>query len=221
MNALTYPAIAAAVWVCVFALCGGGCARGKQRPSLPPPASAAIIEGQKGKDRVVVEEAGKIAQEWPEAKPHTDAQIAAVKAAPAADVERLNAQWEAVVADRDKTISELRIKLAESDAKIHRTIRLWLAFAGFVFGALTIAGAIMFAKFSVLFSWFGRDVLILTGSLSALSWFTSLAYGWAVANLNWIMGGAVLIVVAISILVYANVRNDRMDKKAKENTPAK
>ncbi len=191
-----------------------GCIRGKSRPSLPPPASAAIIDGQAGKDRVVVAEAGKIAQEWPDAKPHTDAQIAAVAAAPAADVARLDAAWKAIVKQVTGERDEARKKLAEADAKFHRTVRLWLAFAGFTFGALTIAGGIMFAKFAVLFSWFGRDVLILTASLSSLAWFTSLAYGWAVAHLNWIMGGAAFLLVAVALLIYANIRSDRMDKKA-------
>lgn len=138
-----------------------------------------------------------------DAKADTAALLAAVESERAAG--RL-----ALEDERTRHAAELAAVKREADAKVHRVIRYGLAAAGFLFSAATIAGAILFAKFAALFSWFGRDVLLLTGVLSACAWFTSLAYGWAVAHLNWIMGFAAFAVVGIGVLVYSNIRHERM-----------
>lgn len=199
MNALTYPVAAVAVWVCVFAFCGGGCARGKQRPSLPPPASAAIIEGQKGKDRVVVEEAGKIAQEWPEAKPHTDAQIAAVAAAPAADVERLNAQWETVLANRDAIIAKITKERDEARNATDRAIRI----GGYALAGILVALGVASFFLAAQVPWLGPKISmsLIAAGLSVFAMVQ--AYEWTKAH-PWITGITLLFLVAAGALAYAN-----------------
>lgn len=208
MNALTYPAIAAAVWVCVFALLSPGCARGKQRPSLPPPASAAIIEGQKGKDRVVVEEAGKIAQEWPEAKPHTDAQIAAVAAAPAADVERLNAQWEAVLANRDAIIAKITKERDEARNATDKAIRI----GGYALAGILVALGVASFFLAAQVPWLGPKIsmALIAAGLSVFAMVQ--AYEWTKAH-PWITGITLLFLVAAGALAYANHHHSKDSEK--------
>lgn len=199
MNSRTYPALAIAVWVVVFALCSPGCTRGKQRASLPPPASAAIIEGQKGKDRVVVEEAAKIDAIAPEARPHTDAQRAAVAAAPAVDVEKLNAAWVAVVADRDKTIAKITHELADARNATDKAIRIGgYALAG-ILVALGVASFFLAAQ--VPFLGPKISMALIAAGLSVFAMLQ--AYEWTRAH-PWITGITLLFLVAAGALAYAN-----------------
>ncbi len=207
MNARTYPALAIAVWIAAFAFGGVGCG-GKVPASLPPPASAAIIEGQKGKDRVVVEEAGKIAQEWPDAKPHTDAQIAAVAAAPAADVERLNAQWAAVVADRDKVIAKLTQDLADARNATDKVIRI----GGYALAGILVALGVASFFLAAQVPWLGPRISIALVAAGVSIFAMVQAYEWTKAH-PWITGITLLFLVAAGIYAHGNHLHDKSPAK--------
>lgn len=204
INARTLPAVALAVWLVVFALGSWGCSRTKSRPSLPPPASTAIIDGQKGKDRVIVEEAAKIDAIAPEAKPHTDAQRAAVASAPAVDVERLNAQWEAVLKDRDALVAHLTKERDEARNATDKAVRIGgYALAG-ILVALGVASFFLAAQVPFLGPKISAAMIA-----AGLSVFAMLqAYEWTKAH-PWITGITLLFLVAAGALAYANHFHDR------------
>lgn len=174
--------------------------------------SAPTVAKQEQKDSKIVSAADQIdvlaapTEIAEPVKAQTDAIRAAVKEAPAADVAALTKSLEQRAVRAEK-------QALEAEYGLHRTIRLSLAGIGFILAAITVAGGLMFAKFAVLFSWFGRDVLLLTAALSGLSWFSSIAYGWAIRYQNWLMGGAAVVVLLVGALIYSNIRHDRLSKQ--------
>ena len=138
-----------------------------------------------------------------------------IRLAPHAERERV---IRALVGERDAALAAADAaekRAAEAGSKFHFAVRAALAFAGFAFGVATVGGAVLFAKLAPLLSWFGRDVLILTGALSGLCWFGSLAYGYAVAHLPWVIGIGAAVILAAAVLAYANLRHERMAERAK------
>jgi hypothetical protein len=127
---------------CLLALTGCSTARA---PALRPAVvSAPVVASQEGKDRTVLSEAAQIDAIAPAAKPHTDAQRAAVAAAPAADVSRLVKALESQIAElvrdnaaKDKQINDLK------DAELKKQTS-WLRWFGF--GALAVAGLLAWAR---------------------------------------------------------------------------
>ena len=114
------------------------------RPVLPTVESAPILASQEGKDVTIVSEAAKIDAIAPAAKPHTDAQRAAVAAAPAADVAKLVSGYDAKIKELTDRISDLsktieNLKDAEQKKQV-ATLR-W-----FGIGALAIAGLLAWAQ---------------------------------------------------------------------------
>jgi len=110
-----------------------GCANSpaKLRPSAPAPAATtAIVTAHKGKDAIIVAEAGKIDAIAPEVKEHTDAQRAAVAAAPAVDIERLNTEWRAVVDSLATENAKLTKDVAALKGQALREQSRWLTWAG-------------------------------------------------------------------------------------------
>jgi len=188
-------------------LASSGCTRLKERvASIPPPASAAIIDGQRGKDKVVVEEAGKIAQEWPDAKPHTDAQLAAVASAPAEDVARLNAQWVAVVANRDgivadqsKTIARLENDLEKAKNATDKVIRI----GGYALAGILVALGMASFFLAAQVPWLGPRISVALVAAGVSVFAMLQAYEWTKAH-PWITGLVLLFLVAAGALAYAN-----------------
>jgi Skp family chaperone for outer membrane proteins len=117
MNKIPWRAVAALIPVVIIAIaCAvilSGCAFAKKRAvAIAAPVSAPIVAGQKSKDATILSEAAAIDQVSPEAKPHTDAQRAAVAAAPAEDVAKL-------VRDLESQNSALVIDNTEKDKRIN------------------------------------------------------------------------------------------------------
>jgi len=127
--------------LCLLTLAGCSSTRAKAPTTVE---SASTLDTQKGKDRTIIAEADKIDAVAPAAKPHTDAQRAAVAAAPAADVATLVKSFESQIADlvrdnaaKDKQINDLK------DAELKKQTA-WLRWFGF--GALAVAGLLAWAR---------------------------------------------------------------------------
>jgi hypothetical protein len=120
------PRIAIAALVLLAAT---GCQRGGV--TLTPPVNAApMLAGQEGKDRAIISEAAKIDAIAPAAKPHTDAQRAAVAAAPAADVARIVAAFEAKAKADAATIAKLTATITDLENQALREQARWLTWTG-------------------------------------------------------------------------------------------
>lgn len=124
-----------------------GCQHGKTRrpaPVAPPVPVAAITASHEGKDRAIVEEAAKIDAIAPEVKAHTDAQRAAIAAAPAAELKPAFAILESRIADLAKT-NEAQAKqiAALKDAELRAQVRT-MRWAGFA--CILIAAALGYAR---------------------------------------------------------------------------
>ena len=124
----------------LFALNGCNTSR---KPS-PAIESAPILASQEGKDATIVSEAAKIDAIAPAAKPHTDAQRAAVAAAPAADVAKLVNGYETKVKELTDQIVGLN-KMIENfkDAEQKKQVA---TLRWFGLGALAIAGLLAWAQ---------------------------------------------------------------------------
>ena len=155
---------------------------------MPAVESAPILASQEGKDTTVISEAAKIDAIAPAAKPHTDAQRAAVAAAPAADVAKLVNGYEAKIKELTDRISDLsktieNLKDAEQKKQV-ATLR-W-----FGLGALAIAGLLAWAQ-QVRFAAVGALVGLVSLGLAQLisqPWFmpaVAIASGVALLALGW------------------------------------
>lgn len=133
--------VAAFVFVSI-ALAFSGC-RGV--PAIAPSApSAPVIASQEGKDTAILAEAVKIDAIAPAAKAHTDAQRAAIAAAPAAEVKRILTEKDATIAAAEKQITQLRDQITVlKDAELKKQTA-WLRWFGF--GALAVAGLLAWAR---------------------------------------------------------------------------
>jgi hypothetical protein len=189
-----------------------GCAWGsKPRPQTLATPSAAelgrVVSAHEGKDRAIIEEAAKIDAIAPEARPHTDAQRAAVAAAPAADVAALRASIDALTKARATdaaTITDLRAQLDKANSRTDQIIRLGLAAAGAVCIGLGILSAFLAAKVALLFPGLGPRISLGIGALGTGFLFCSFAYGWAMRHQTLVMSVAACLAVAIAALFYAN-----------------
>ena len=171
----------------ILLLCAG-CNHTTRQAYAPPVASAPVIASQEGKDSAILNEAAKIDAIAPQAKPHTDAQRAAVAVAPAADVAKFINGYEAKIkeltdriADLGKTIENL--KDAEQKKQV-ATLR-W-----FGLGALAIAGLLAWAQ-QVRFAAVGALVGIVSLGLAQIisqPWFmptVGIASAVALIALGW------------------------------------
>lgn len=201
------PALALAACLALTGCSWGG----KPRPQpFTPPTSAElgrVVSAHEGKDRAIVEEAAKIDAIAPEARPHTDAQRAAVAAAPAADVAALRATIDTLMKARTTdaaTIADLRTQLEKSNSRTDQIIRL--GFAGF--GALLIAGAViialMAAKAGGVFVGVGPMQAGAIAAAGCTMLFASFAYGWALRNQTLVMSIFGACLVAAAVLWYSN-----------------
>jgi hypothetical protein len=123
-----------------------GCQRGQTRPSVPRPDGAAVVAGHEAKDAVVLAEADRIDVLAPQARPHTEAQRAAVAAAPAAQIAALNAEWAAVVRALEAQVRALEVRVeALQDAELRAQV-----------GAMRKGGFVLLAAAAALA--FGRQI---------------------------------------------------------------
>jgi len=134
-------AVALGVFVAVALLAG---CRTAPAVARPPVASAPVVASQEGKDTAILNEAAQIDAIAPAAKPHTDAQRAAVAAAPAADVAKLAKGYEDHIVGLDKMVAKLEKQIADlKDAELKKQTA-WLRWVGL--GALAIAGLLAWAR---------------------------------------------------------------------------
>ena len=168
----------------LFALNGCNTAR-KQSPAVE---SAPILASQEGKDVTIVSEAAKIDAIAPAAKPHTDAQRAAVAAAPAADVAKLVNGYETKVkelTDQIVGLNKMIENLKDAEQKKQVATLRW-----FGLGALAIAGLLAWAQ-QVRFAAVGALVGLVSLGLAQLisqPWFmpaVAVASGIALLALGW------------------------------------
>lgn len=127
--------------ILLFSAFLAGCNTKTVQPSVPFAAptkieTTRVAEAQKAKDDTVLTEAAKIDAIAPEAKPHTDAQRAAVSAAPASQVVEITTSFtravtalESSAVEKDKIISTLReqvtrLENAETRATA-KSFRMW------------------------------------------------------------------------------------------------
>ena len=144
-------------------------------------------------------EALKIDAIAPDAKPHTDAQRAAVAAAPAADVANLAKAFDDQIADLGKTITRLTKERDEARNQTDRTIIL----GGYAAAALLVASGVatffLMAQLAFLGPKIGYALIAAGGSVFAMLQ----AYQWTKAH-PWITGVALLFLVAAGALAFAN-----------------
>ena len=168
----------------LFALNGCNTAR-KPSPAIEP---APILASQEGKDTTIVSEAAKIDAIAPAAKPHTDAQRAAVAAAPAADVAKLVNGYEAKVkelTDQIVGLNKMIENLKDAEQKKQVATLRW-----FGLGALAIAGLLAWAQ-QVRFAAVGALVGIVSLGLAQIisqPWFmptVGIASAVALIALGW------------------------------------
>jgi hypothetical protein len=191
----------------VALLCLVGC-RTAPAVTRPPVASAPVVLSQEGKDTTVLAEALKIDAIAPEAKPHTDAQRAAVAAAPAADVAKLAKAFESQIADLGKTITRLTKERDEARNQTDRTIIL----GGYAAVALLVASGVatffLMAQLAFLGPKIGYALIAAGGSIFAMLQ----AYQWTKAH-PWITGVALLFLVAALALGFANHHHAKRDNE--------
>jgi membrane protein implicated in regulation of membrane protease activity len=174
-----------AIILCLFALVGCHGVPAK----VPPVVSAPVIASQEGKDTAILSEAAQIDAIAPAAKPHTDAQRAAVAAAPAADVARLAKAFDSQIADllRDNTEKDKQIADMK-DAELKKQTA-WLRWIGL--GAIAVAGLLAWSRqlqFAAVSALVGLTALGLAQLISQ-PWFmpaVSIASGLALAAVGFI-----------------------------------
>jgi len=168
-------------------------------PARPPVAFAPVVASQEGKDATVLAEAAKIDAIAPAAKPHTDAQRAAVAAAPAEDVKKLADAYEAQASDNSRLVAKLTKERDEARNATDRTIIL----GGYAVAALLTASGVatffLMAQLAFLGPKIGYALIASGASVFAMLQ----AYQWTKAH-PWITGIALLFLVAAGALAFAN-----------------
>lgn len=180
-----------------------GCNHPSKRP-VPLPSVAAVLAPQERKDAVVLREADSIDAIAPEAKPHTDAQRAAVAAAPAKDLAPVLAQFTAAAAADAKTIARLTKERDDARSMVDRVIRIGgYALAG-ILGAAAAASLFLAAQVP----WLGPRISAALGAASLSIFAMVWAYEWTKQHpwVTAITGACVLVAAA---LAYANHIHDR------------
>jgi len=200
-------ALAALALLALLAMASGCATHRQPAPPRPLPASGPIIEGQSTKDATITTAAAAIDEITPEAKPHTDAQRAAIAAAPAADVARLDAEWRATLANRDAHIADLTKRLAAALDATDRVIRL----GGYSASALLIAAGVASFFLAAQLAFLGPRVAFALIAAGGSIFAMLQAYDFTKAH-PWITALAGLCLFAAAILAYANYLNDRSSR---------
>jgi len=176
-----------------------GCSTSRAPALRPAVVSAPVVASQEGKDRTVLSEAAQIDVIAPAAKPHTDAQRAAVAAAPAADVSRLVKALEAEAAQLLKEIAILTKERDEARNQTDRTIIL----GGYALAALLVAGGVstffLMAQLAFLGPRIGYALIGAGGSVFVMLQ----CYQWTKAH-PWVTGATLLFLVAAGAFAAAN-----------------
>jgi len=176
-----------------------GCSTSRAPALRPAVVSAPVVASQEGKDRTVLSEAAQIDVIAPAAKPHTDAQRAAVAAAPAADVSRLVKALEAEAAQLLKEIATLTKERDEARNQTDRTIII----GGYALAALLVAGGVatffLMAQLAFLGPRIGYALIGAGGSVFVMLQ----CYQWTKAH-PWVTGATLLFLVAAGAFAAAN-----------------
>jgi len=176
-----------------------GCSTSRAPALRPAVVSAPVVASQEGKDRTVLSEAAQIDAIAPAAKPHTDAQRAAVAAAPAVDVSRLVKALEAEAAQLRKEIATLTKERDEARNQTDRTIIL----GGYALAALLVAGGVatffLMAQLAFLGPRIGYALIGAGGSVFVMLQ----CYQWTKAH-PWVTGATLLFLVAAGAFAAAN-----------------
>ena len=176
-----------------------GCSTSRAPALRPAVVSAPVVASQEGKDRAVLSEAAQIDAIAPAAKPHTDAQRAAVAAAPAADVSRLVKALEAEAAQLLKEIATLTKERDEARNQTDRTIII----GGYALAALLVAGGVatffLMAQLAFLGPRIGYALIGAGGSVFVMLQ----CYQWTKAH-PWVTGATLLFLVAAGAFAAAN-----------------
>jgi len=141
--------------------------------NTPAVVSAPVIASQEGKDKAIITEAAKIDAIAPAAKPHTDAQRAAVAAAPASQVASLVAEYEAKAkadADHIRDLTKMIDELKDAEQKKQVAICRWAGFA-----MLALAAVFVYAKLTpfAIASGVGGFLALGLAQLLSQPWFTT------------------------------------------------
>lgn len=214
--------VAIACALLVLPLLAGCRLRAAPAPKIDP---SPTLAGQVEKDRTVLVEADRIDAIAPEARPHTDAQRAAVAAAPAADVVRLVADY---VRQEERNAHELAVlkkqlaaarkELAEIEASIWRKVQFYgaLGLYGAAIGALVLAA--LRAKAAI-----STGMAVLDGVRSTLTLVALAATCFTVARFmaaSWFWWGcAAIVVAALAYVGYLAVMERRGKAAANALTP--
>jgi hypothetical protein len=177
---------------------------------VPLPVSGPVVAGQKAKDEVVLKEADKIDAVAPLAKPHTDAQRAAIAANPAVDVEKIVAEYEVALKSRDGVIAGLKQENASlakqlKDA-LEKTDR-YLRLGGYGLSALLVAAGVasffLAAQVPFLGPRIGFALIAAGGSVFAMMQ----AYDFTKQH-PWVVGVALLFIVVAGVYAHSNYIRD-------------
>ena len=190
----------------LLAVVGCESSQSSSAPLRPPPISAPVVAGQEAKDKAITEQATAIRTEHPPAAPRADAILAAIAAAPAADVASLAAQFDAAIKDRDDRIRSLQSQLARvtkerDDLKngVRRAVTIML----YGLSALLVAGgvviALLGAKVAIFGPRAGMSVIAAGGSLFALA----SAFDWLQRN-PWAVGISLAFLAVGAAFMFAN-----------------
>lgn len=176
----------------------GGCAA-PIHSARPPIDAKPLLAAHQGKDATILQEAAQIDAITPAAKPHTDAQRAAVAAAPAAEVAALVARFAADSQADAKEIASLRQQLASARDAVDRVIRIGGYALAAVLGACAAASLFLAAQVP----WLGPRISAALGAAS-ISIFTMVwAYEWTKQH-PWITAISGACVLVAASLAYAN-----------------
>jgi hypothetical protein len=203
------------------ALALGGCWHSKPGANTPRPAAptgqavSALVSGHEGKDRTVLAEADKIDAIAPEAKPHTDAQRAAVAAAPAAQIADITAAFQLAI----KALEADNARLARENARLTKQLAAALDYVdrvlrigGYALVALLTIAAVLSIPASKYLPWLGPKISLSLGAAAFALFCLVQAYEWTKAH-PWatlVVGALILIAAA---LAYANAHHATPDRR--------
>ena len=115
----------------------------------------------------MVSEAAQIDALAPQAKPHTDAQRAAVAAAPASQVKTILKEKDAMIADGTKESAKLRQDLAKAEDKFSATLRWILTGGGALIMALGVGSLFLMGQLAAVFPGIGPRISISIAAIAS------------------------------------------------------
>ncbi len=183
-----------------------GCASRPAVAKRPPVNAAPVLAGQIGKDATILTEAAKIDAIAPEVREHTDAQRAAVAAAPAQDVAKIVAEYEAVNKEASSIIAALRAEIENLKSAEQRKQVATCRWIGF--GLLATALLLGYAR-QIQFATVAGGIGFLALGLAQL-----LSQPWFTTALNCAIGVAVIALAAAAWHAYR--KGDLAAKTANE-----